>query len=324
MERRLTTPRRATTTANIRAIEVADIQTVRRNPVITLTPEVRNEMESYLERRGALPSNWDTRSDRTRFNTFAWTLLKNTGRTSLSAREFSQLSDQAWLGRWARQGDAALQDVHRRECNWVCRNKGVLTTGLSVVIVGGVGVATGGAAAGFAGAAGFTAFETSVIAGTAGGLGSSLAAQSLTGNYSLSRTVRETAVGGLLGAAAYGLGQLGMTSAPNVTQSATGASHSPRFVAHSNGEIVPVPAGASGPVPVRTGNGMQFTGGSGGFGLDPKVTGIRIMEPVTTGKYTYPQGYLTYMNSLGQTVNPGTGQTILRSDPLAHWPWSSG
>jgi hypothetical protein len=69
---------------------------------------------------------------------------------------------------------------------------------------------------------------------------------------------------------------------------------------------------------------MQFTGGSGGFGLDPKVTGIRIMEPVTTGKYTYPQGYLTYMNSLGQTVNPGTGQTILRSDPLAHWPWSSG
>lgn len=34
------------------------------------------------------------------------------------------------------------------------------------------------------------------------------------------------------------------------------------------------------------------------------------MDPVTSGKYLYPNGYVSYFNEAGQTVNPFTGQTI--------------
>jgi hypothetical protein len=43
------------------------------------------------------------------------------------------------------------------------------------------------------------------------------------------------------------------------------------------------------------------------------------MDPVTSGKYLYPNGYVSYENGLGQTVNPFTGQTIAPSDPFWHW-----
>lgn len=95
----------------------------------------------------------------------------------------------------------------------------------------------------------------------------------------------------------------------------------PNFIVSSNGEIVAVPEGAVGPTMADSGNGMQFTGGSGGRGLDPRVTDIRVMDPVTTGKYTYPDGYVSYSNAAGQTVSPVTGQTIGRSDPFWHWQW---
>ena len=94
------------------------------------------------------------------------------------------------------------------------------------------------------------------------------------------------------------------------------------FITNSNGESVPVPEGATGPTPVRSGNGFQFTGGSGGNGLNSRVAGVRIMDPVTSGKYTYPNGYVSYFNEAGQTVNPYTGQTISPSDPFWHWAWS--
>ena len=78
-----------------------------------------------------------------------------------------------------------------------------------------------------------------------------------------------------------------------------------------------VPKGASG-VPVDTGKGLQYTIPRGTPELDPRVTGIRVMDPVTTGKYQYPNGYVAYMNEAGQTVNPLTGRTVLPSDPFAH------
>lgn len=97
----------------------------------------------------------------------------------------------------------------------------------------------------------------------------------------------------------------------------------PNFVANANGEIVPVPEGAVGPTMVDSGKGFQFTGGSGGRGLNPRVTDVRIMDPVTSGKYTYPDGYVSYSNGATppQTVNPWTGQTVANADPWAHWPW---
>jgi hypothetical protein len=59
---------------------------------------------------------------------------------------------------------------------------------------------------------------------------------------------------------------------------------------------------------VDSGKGFQFTGGSGGHGLDPRTTDVRIMDPVTGGKYEYPNGYVSYSNGSGQAVNSYTGQ----------------
>ena len=81
---------------------------------------------------------------------------------------------------------------------------------------------------------------------------------------------------------------------------------------------IPVPKGATGPLPVRTGKGFQFETGYGGNGLNPNVSGFRMMDPVTTGKYLYPGGYGSYFNAAGQTINPFTGQTIAPSNPWWH------
>ncbi|MDP9903106.1 hypothetical protein [Arthrobacter bambusae] len=44
------------------------------------------------------------------------------------------------------------------------------------------------------------------------------------------------------------------------------------------------------------------------------------MDPVTTGRYQYPNGYAVYMNRSGQTINPFTGDTSNNANPLAHIP----
>ncbi len=103
---------------------------------------------------------------------------------------------------------------------------------------------------------------------------------------------------------------------------ASAAARGPSFIAKSNGEVIRVPEGATGPTPVRTGNGFQFTGGSGGSPLDARVAGVRVMDPVTSGKYLYPNGYVSYFNEGGQTVNPFTGSpNISPADPFWHWAW---
>lgn len=94
--------------------------------------------------------------------------------------------------------------------------------------------------------------------------------------------------------------------------------HSPNFVVHPNGEAVIVPNGAMGPHPVNTGKGFQFQGGSGGHGLANNTTSVRIMDPVLDGKYPKPNGYVSYSNKADQAVNPYTGQTISKKDPMWH------
>jgi RHS repeat-associated protein len=90
---------------------------------------------------------------------------------------------------------------------------------------------------------------------------------------------------------------------------------SPDFVVTPHGEAIPVPKGATGPNPPLRGSGMSYQGGSGGPGMDPKTTGVRIMDAnVNQGSR------VNYMNEQGQTVNPVTGRTIPRTDPAGHIP----
>ncbi len=86
-----------------------------------------------------------------------------------------------------------------------------------------------------------------------------------------------------------------------------------------NGETVIVPKGAQGPFPVESGKGFMFRGGSGGHGLSDAASDVRIMDPVTGGKYPKPNGYASYLNGGGQTINPFTGQTVGKSSPWWHW-----
>ncbi len=87
------------------------------------------------------------------------------------------------------------------------------------------------------------------------------------------------------------------------------------FIGFPDSSPAVVPEGAEGPIPTRA-PGMQYLDGSGGHGLDPRVTGVRIMDET-------PQNpaRVVYMNHQGQTVNPFTGQTISNSDLMAHIPW---
>ncbi len=94
---------------------------------------------------------------------------------------------------------------------------------------------------------------------------------------------------------------------------AAAGSRWPSFIAAADGSVFAVPRGATGPLPTRA-PGMQFTGGSGGYGPDPRVTGVRFVDTNAN------QGArAVYMNQAGQTVNPFTDRTVPYSDPTAHF-----
>ncbi|MFJ6509296.1 RHS repeat-associated core domain-containing protein [Streptomyces sp. NPDC091879] len=85
------------------------------------------------------------------------------------------------------------------------------------------------------------------------------------------------------------------------------------------GEVLPLPKGATG-TPVASGKGWAYDIPAGTKGIDPRAVQVRVMDPVTTGKYQYPNGYVVYMNKAGQSVNPLTGQTVSKADPYNHIP----
>ncbi len=67
------------------------------------------------------------------------------------------------------------------------------------------------------------------------------------------------------------------------------------------------------PAGVQT--GVAFTGGNGG--TNGQVATMRLMNPVTTGNYQYPNGYIKYenlpLNGKPQGVDPYTGRTLPRN-----------
>jgi hypothetical protein len=94
----------------------------------------------------------------------------------------------------------------------------------------------------------------------------------------------------------------------------------PDFIGAPGGTAYPIPQGAQGPYSTRGTGGIQYQGGSGGNGLDSRVTGFHYMPPGMSGPYSYPGGRGMYNNSSGQIVDPGTGRTIPPGDPMSHIP----
>jgi hypothetical protein len=94
----------------------------------------------------------------------------------------------------------------------------------------------------------------------------------------------------------------------------------PQVIQGPGGETLPLaPENAIGSI-VNNGRGMMFDIPPGTAGLDPRVVGVRIMDPIDSGPYPYPNGYAVYQNDRGQAVNPVTGNTVGRSDPYWHIP----
>lgn len=96
-----------------------------------------------------------------------------------------------------------------------------------------------------------------------------------------------------------------------------GAAKGTDFAVTPKGEAISVPDGASGPNPTinKGGNevGFEFTGGSGGKGMDSRVDGVRVMD---ANQHQGPRA--VFMNENRQTVDPSTGRTVSNSDPKAH------
>jgi RHS repeat-associated protein len=90
------------------------------------------------------------------------------------------------------------------------------------------------------------------------------------------------------------------------------------------GPLLAVASGSVGPVvtvnPQGRPTGTAFVGGAGGKSLDPRVSSLRMMDPDAK----YPSGYNVYQNNPvtggPQGVNPYTGKTLPRGDPLRHIP----
>lgn len=106
--------------------------------------------------------------------------------------------------------------------------------------------------------------------------------------------------------------------AVTTTAETTSPLNRPSFIVDGQGTAFPVPKGASGPTPVASGKGVQFTGGAGG--TNGQVTTMRIMDavPAKGNAPAYPNGYIKYENAQGQGVNPYTGRT--GSKAATHFP----
>lgn len=119
----------------------------------------------------------------------------------------------------------------------------------------------------------------------------------------------------LFGSQTVTLGQIDAYSvATNKIPTPKVPSKGPDFIVTPNGTAHRVPSAATGPTSTRA-PGMQFQGGSGGNGLDSKVTGVRLMDQTS-----HHPARVVYMNKTGQTVSPTTGRTIPRNHPEAHIP----
>ena len=94
------------------------------------------------------------------------------------------------------------------------------------------------------------------------------------------------------------------------------------IVVTPGGGAIPVPIGATGPTPTFNGKGFEFTGGSGGYGMSPQTSNVRIMDPTLPKGPSpgYPNGYVNYSNGSGQSINQFTGRKVSKGDPSWHQP----
>lgn len=107
----------------------------------------------------------------------------------------------------------------------------------------------------------------------------------------------------------------GIKAGGNITEGA--ARSGTDFVVTPSGVAIPIPNGAVGPAATinKGGNeaGFEYTGGSGGKGMESRVDGVRIMDA-----NQHQGARAVYMNQGKQTVDPASGRTVTNDNPRAH------
>ena len=93
---------------------------------------------------------------------------------------------------------------------------------------------------------------------------------------------------------------------------------SPNFIVTTGGDAISIPNGATGPTAPMRGSGMVYQGGSGGPGMSPNTTGVRIMD--ANANQGARVNYMNNATPTAQTVNPATGRVISNKDPAGHIP----
>ena len=78
-------------------------------------------------------------------------------------------------------------------------------------------------------------------------------------------------------------------------------------------DLAVVPEGGVGRL-ADNAKGLVYDVRPGTRGLDPRVIRVRVMDPTTR----YPNGYVSYENASGQTIDPVTGRTVAPGDPYWH------
>lgn len=145
-------------------------------------------------------------------------------------------------------------------------------------------------------------------------------ASSLIYVYDDAASLMQVARGGHTGAEASGAAVGDLSSLQQGGVAANSGSRAPQALRVGELKLSAVPKGVVG-TPTKTGKGLDYVIPRGTPELSERVASIRIMDPVTTGKNVYPNGYAVYTNAQGQRVNPLTGQMIHHlSDPFAHIP----
>jgi hypothetical protein len=79
-----------------------------------------------------------------------------------------------------------------------------------------------------------------------------------------------------------------------------------------------VPKGSVGRL-ADNGKGLIYDIPAGTPEIHPNVTSIRVMDPLTSGRYPSPNGRVAYMNVSGETITPLSGiRTKGNTDPMSH------
>jgi RHS repeat-associated protein len=202
------------------------------------------------------------------------------------------------------------------------RNVGAVAAGVAttILVTAAATAAIAGVAACAAATAGLCAVGAAMVAGAIGGAAGGAVQYALSPGEKTSAdawaAVGSGAIGGAVGG---GLGSSVVWAGQAIQSANRAATLAPAVIRVGDVKlpaVLPESIGRS----ARNGKGTVYDIPVGTPEISDRVAAIRIMDPVNDRKYAYPDGYATYMNKFDQAIDPLSGESLARTDPLWHIP----